>query len=76
MATKTDLEEQIWKEDIDRFAEDTLAMWKTQYRLWLRAKEQGAPVSLVTELGEISELFREANSRLASMAVFFPKAEK
>jgi hypothetical protein len=71
-----DLYEQIWEEDIQRFAEDTLALWKTQYRLWQRAKTQGAPPALLEELHAISELFKETHTRLMGITVFFPKADK
>lgn len=72
----TDLDEQIWKDEIERFAEDTLAMWKTQYRFWHRASVQGAPPELLNELAAINELFREAQARLTQVSVCFPEAEK
>lgn len=75
MAT-TDLEEQIWKDDIERMAEDTLALWRTQFRFLERAQSQGAPVGLLNELAVINNLFKEANARLTSLAPCFPEAEK
>lgn len=76
MAMKTDLEEQIWQDEIDRFAEDSLAMWKTQYRYWQRAKSQGAPEALLNQLAEVSELFRQAHLKLSELKEYFPKAEE
>ena len=76
MAMKTDLEEQIWQDEIDRFAEDTLAMWKTQYRYWQRAQAQGAPEGLLQRLAEINEHFRQAHLKLSELKEYFPKAEE
>ncbi len=72
----TDLDEQIWKDEMERFAEDTLAMWKTQYRYWYRASTQGAPAELLNEMASINELFKEAHERLVKVSVCFPEAEK
>lgn len=75
MAMKTDLEEQIWKDEIERFAEDTLAMWKTQYRYWQRAQAQGAPEGLLNELAEVNEHFRQAQLKLNQLSKYFPEQE-
>ena len=72
----TDLDEQIWHDEVDRFAEDTLAMWKTQYRFWQRAQAQGAPAGLLNELSAVNELFRQAHAKLETLKEYFPKAEK
>jgi hypothetical protein len=76
MAPKTDLEEQIWQDDIERFAEDALAMWKTQYRFWQRAHHQGAPEGLLQRLAEINEHFRQAHLKLLELKSCFPKADE
>lgn len=67
--------EPIWKEDIERFTEDTLALWRTQYEFWKTLQAQGAPPVLVAEIAQISELFQQAHARLAEVSKYFP-AEK
>lgn len=73
MAT-IDIMNQIWKSDITRHAEDTLSLWKTQYRFWERAKAQGAPKELLAELYNICEFYRGAHERLCSISECFPEA--
>lgn len=69
----TNLNEQIWKEEVDRFAEDTMALWRTQYDFFLRAQSQGAPQPLLQELVEISDHFRTIHGKLAAISPCFPK---
>lgn len=71
-----DLNTQIWKEDIDRWTEDTLSMWKTQYRLWERAKYQGAPSALLGELSAICQLYKDAHDKMKALSVYFPPEER
>lgn len=69
----SDLYEQIWRGDILRWRDDTLAMWKTQYRFWERAKAQGAPQALLDALSSVSENYRQAYERLNELAPCFPE---
>ena len=74
MATTSNLMEQIWKSDIIRQAEDTLALWQTQYRFWERAKAQGAPKELLDALINTCEMYRGIHEQLKALSVCFPEA--
>lgn len=67
-----DIRDPIFKEEIERFAEDTLALWKTQYYLFLKAQSQGAPEGLLVELSNISESFRQAYEKIRAITPYFP----
>jgi hypothetical protein len=49
-----DLREPISREEMERFAEDTMALWRTQYMLFLKAQAQGAPQGLIVEMADVS----------------------
>ena len=66
------LDEQIWREEVERWAEDALSMWKTQYNFWQRAQHQGAPPALLSELAALCEQFRTAHEKLVSLVAYFP----
>jgi len=68
-----DVSEPISKEEMERFTEDTLALWRTQYNLFVKIQMQGAPKALVQEMSELSERFREIHGRLEKLCIFFPK---
>lgn len=67
-----DLREPISREEMERFAEDTMALWRTQYMLFLKTQAQGAPQGLVAEMADISELFRQTYEKLKSLVPYFP----
>lgn len=67
-----DLREPISREEMERFAEDTMALWRTQYMLFQKAQAQGAPQGLVAEMATISELFRQTHERLKNLVPYFP----
>ncbi|TXH10599.1 MAG: hypothetical protein E6R04_04945 [Spirochaetes bacterium] len=67
-----DLREPISREEMERFAEDTMALWRTQYMLFLKAQAQGAPQGLIVEMADVSELFRQTHERLKNLVQFFP----
>lgn len=69
----SDLDEQIWREDMERWTQDIYSVWKTQYRLWQRAQAQGAPPALVNELSAVCTSLAEAYNKLSTLPRFFPK---
>lgn len=71
-----DLNSQIWREDVERWCEDTLSMWRTQYRFWERAKYQGAPAALLTELSAVCENFKTAHDKMKALLAYFPPEER
>lgn len=67
-----DLREPISREEMERFTEDTMALWRTQYMLFLKAQAQGAPSGLLSEMAGVSELFRQTHERLKNLVQYFP----
>jgi len=68
-----DLNDPIFRTDIEHEAEYAEQGWKTFYAMYFQLQNQGAPPELLERVVEINHLYKELGERLADIKQCFPE---